>query len=110
MAFKLKLDCIEVAIISDALQLFCAVGDEGDGVTVPSRAEIELVRTKVRQAWFKQDRVLQKLCCPDLRPVPNDDEGSIAHGVLSRGFFARVRDDFVAAVEAGRSKRVPRTE
>ncbi len=46
----------------------------------------------------------------DLRPVPNDDEGSIAHGTLSRGFFARVRDDFVAAVEAGRSKRVPRTE
>ncbi len=44
---------------------------------------------------------------PDLRPVPNDDVGSIAHGVLSRGFFARVRDEFLAAVEAGRSKRVP---
>ncbi len=47
---------------------------------------------------------------PDLRPVPNDDVGSIAHGVLSRGFFARVRDEFLAAVEAGRSKRVPRTQ
>ena len=42
--------------------------------------------------------------------MPNDDEGSIAYGFLSRGFFARVRDDFVKAVEAGRARRVPRTE
>ena len=46
---------------------------------------------------------------PDLRPVPNAD-GDVAYGILSRGFFARVRDDFVAAVEAGRAKRVARTE
>ena len=47
---------------------------------------------------------------PDLRPVPSKDDGSIAHGFLARGFFARVRDEFVATVEAGRSQRVPRTE
>lgn len=47
---------------------------------------------------------------PDLRPVPNDAEDSIAYGVLTRGFFASVRDGFIAAVEAGRAERVPRTE
>jgi hypothetical protein len=47
---------------------------------------------------------------PDLRPLRNDDEGSVVYGYLSRGFFARVRDDFLAAARASRSKRVPRTE
>ena len=47
---------------------------------------------------------------PDLRPVPSDNDGNIAYGSLSRGFFERVRDDFVAAVKAGRTKGVPRTE
>ena len=47
---------------------------------------------------------------PDLRPVPNDNDGNMAYGYLSRGFFARVRDDFVAVVESGRAARVSRTE
>ena len=47
---------------------------------------------------------------PDLRPVPNDDGGSVVYGLLSRGFFARVRDEFIAVVKAGRAKPVPRTE
>ena len=46
---------------------------------------------------------------PDLRPVP-DTDGDSAYGMLSRAFFARMRDEFVAAVEAGRAHRVPRTE
>ena len=46
---------------------------------------------------------------PDLRPVRND-ASSIAYGMLSRGFFARLRDEFVAAVETGRAKPVPRGE
>jgi hypothetical protein len=47
---------------------------------------------------------------PDLRPIPHDQDGDVAYGVLSRGFFARVRDEFVATVKAGRAKRVRRTE
>ena len=47
---------------------------------------------------------------PDLRPVPQGGKDSVAYGFLTRGFFARARNDFVAAVEAGRSRRVPRTE
>ena len=46
---------------------------------------------------------------PDLRPVPNEKDGNMAYGYLSRGFFARVRDDFVAVVESGRAARVSRT-
>ena len=42
--------------------------------------------------------------------MPNDDEGSIAYGFLSRGFFARVRDDFIKPGQVGRASRVPRTE
>ena len=47
---------------------------------------------------------------PDLRPVPGDEDGKIAYGSLSPGFFNRVRDEFIAVVEAGRAKRVKRTE
>ena len=47
---------------------------------------------------------------PDLRPLPNDTDGAMAYGFLPRGFFARVRDDFIAAVESGRAMRTPRTE
>jgi hypothetical protein len=51
---------------------------------------------------------------PDLRPVPKpvseNDEISFAYGMLSRGFFARVRDEFVATVRSGRATRVRRTE
>ena len=47
---------------------------------------------------------------PDLRPVPHDDAGKIAYGLLSHAFFKRVRDEFIAVVEAGRAKPVGRTE
>jgi hypothetical protein len=47
---------------------------------------------------------------PDLRPVPDADGRSIAYGTLSRGFFARVRDEFVATVQADRARRVRRSE
>ena len=46
---------------------------------------------------------------PDLRPIRND-LSSIAYGSLSRGFFAKLRDEFVAAVTAGRAKQVTRSE
>ncbi len=47
---------------------------------------------------------------PDLRPIPEADERSIGYGMLSRGLFARVRDEFIATVRAGRAKRVRRSE
>jgi hypothetical protein len=47
---------------------------------------------------------------PDLRPVPSDDERGIVYGTLSRGFFTRLRDEFLAAVQEGRARRVKRTE
>ena len=46
---------------------------------------------------------------PDLRPIRND-LSSIAYGSLSRGFFAKLRDEFVAAVTAGRAKQVTGSE
>jgi hypothetical protein len=46
---------------------------------------------------------------PDLRPAGRGD-GRFDYGLLSSGFFTRVRDEFVATVEAGRANRVRRTE
>jgi hypothetical protein len=46
---------------------------------------------------------------PDLRPVASGNS-PFDYGSFSRGFFARVRDEFVAAVGAGQAKRVARTE
>ena len=47
---------------------------------------------------------------PDLRRRPGGNDTSFAYGFLPRGFFASVRDRFVAAVEAGRAAKVTRTE
>jgi hypothetical protein len=47
---------------------------------------------------------------PDLRPVPEADEQSVVYGTLTRGFFARLRDEFIATVQSGRAKRVRRSE
>lgn len=47
---------------------------------------------------------------PDLRSVPDQQSGSFAYGFLPPGLFARVRTEFIAAVQDRRMKRVPRTE
>ena len=47
---------------------------------------------------------------PDLRRRPGGSDTSVAYGFLPRGFFATVRDRFVATVEAGRAAKVARTE
>jgi hypothetical protein len=46
---------------------------------------------------------------PDLRPVLHGGEASVAYGVLTPSFFAKIRDRFVALAEAGRANRVVRT-
>jgi hypothetical protein len=47
---------------------------------------------------------------PDLRPIPDAGERSIAYGTLTRGFFAQVRDEFITTVQAGQAKRVRRSK
>lgn len=47
---------------------------------------------------------------PDVRPVDQGRDSSVAYGFLPRGFFEKVRSQFIAAVEAGRATRVRRTE
>lgn len=66
MAIKLKLNRSEIALISDALASLAATDPE-DPTGQPAVAEMIQLRTKVRQAWFRQDRALQKLCCPATR-------------------------------------------
>lgn len=41
---------------------------------------------------------------PDLRRLPG--KGEVAYGVLPPGLFASIREKFLAAVSAGRAKRV----
>jgi len=47
---------------------------------------------------------------PDLRPSTRHGERGVAYGFLPRGLFAKVRNRFLATVEAGRAERVARTE
>lgn len=47
---------------------------------------------------------------PDLRPVPNRDDRSFAHGFLPPRFFAGLRRRFIELETAARSRRVPRSE
>jgi hypothetical protein len=46
---------------------------------------------------------------PDLRPIPETPSGSVAYGMLPPGFFASVRDRFLALVQGQSAIRVPRT-
>jgi hypothetical protein len=47
---------------------------------------------------------------PDLRRVPGGDESSVAYGMLPPGFFATIRDRFLALATTRQARRVPRTE
>lgn len=47
---------------------------------------------------------------PDLRRVPGGNETTVAYGMLPPGLFNRIRDQFLALLEARRARGVPRTE
>ena len=46
---------------------------------------------------------------PDLRRVPGATDASVAYGMLPPGLFATIRDRFLAIVNAGKARQVPRT-
>ena len=47
---------------------------------------------------------------PDLRPVPPTEAGRFDYGVLPPGLYRRIRERFLAAVQAQRVRQTPRTE
>lgn len=47
---------------------------------------------------------------PDVRRAPGGDENSVAYGMLPPGFFAAIRDRFLALVAERQARRVRRTE
>jgi hypothetical protein len=47
---------------------------------------------------------------PDLRPVPPHGSGQFGYGLLPPGLFRTIRERFLAAARAQRSRVVPRTE
>ena len=47
---------------------------------------------------------------PDLRPVPPNDSGRFDYGLLPPGLFPTVRERFLAAARAQRSRVIPRTK
>lgn len=47
---------------------------------------------------------------PDLRPVPGGDISTAAYGMLPPNFFHELRERYVAAFNARRSKSILRTE
>ena len=46
---------------------------------------------------------------PDLRRLPNASDASVAYGMIPPGLFASIREKFLAIVNAGSARRVPRT-
>ncbi len=47
---------------------------------------------------------------PDLRPVPSDNFGSVAYGILPYNLAVEIQDKFAMLVESRLSRIVPRTE
>lgn len=47
---------------------------------------------------------------PDLRPLPGEPLSSIAYGMLPPNFFNVLRERYLAAIRAHRSRTVPRTQ
>ncbi len=47
---------------------------------------------------------------PDLRPIPQRDESTVAYGVLPPRFFAYIRDKFLERDRREKASRVKRTE
>jgi hypothetical protein len=46
---------------------------------------------------------------PDLRRLPGANDASVAYGMLPPALFATIRDKFMAIVNSGAARRVPRT-
>ena len=46
---------------------------------------------------------------PDLRRLPGANDASVAYGMLPPALFATIRDKFLAIVNSGVARRVPRT-
>ncbi len=46
---------------------------------------------------------------PDLRRLPNADDGSVAYGMLPPGLFATIRERFLATANSGAASRVRRS-
>jgi hypothetical protein len=46
---------------------------------------------------------------PDLRRLPGANDASVAYGMLPPALFATIRDKFLAMVDSGVARRVPRT-
>jgi hypothetical protein len=47
---------------------------------------------------------------PDVRRVPDGDDGTIAYGMLPPGFFAELQKRFFAAFKAHKLRAIRRTE
>ena len=47
---------------------------------------------------------------PDLRPVPGEEPGSVAYGLLPEALYNLVRDKWLAAYDRGRAKQIKRSE
>ena len=45
---------------------------------------------------------------PDLRRLPGANDASVAYGMLPPALFATIRDKFIAIVNSGMARRVPR--
>jgi len=46
---------------------------------------------------------------PDLRRLPNNDDASVAYGMLPPGLFSMIRSEFLALTSVGAARQVPRT-
>lgn len=46
---------------------------------------------------------------PDLRRLPGATDATVAYGIIPPGLFATIRDRFLAIVEKGKARRVPRS-
>jgi hypothetical protein len=81
-----------------------------DSVEIPTTVKRRLGLDDAR-AWVIVNEMNRFLWPgPDLRPVPPTDAGRFEYGPLPPGLFRTIRERFLAAARAQRSRIVPRTD
>jgi hypothetical protein len=82
----------------------------GDAIEIPAVTKQRL-QLDFDRSWIVLSEANRFLWPgPDLRPVPNSADRSIAYGVLPPRFFAVVREHYLARDRQRKVAQVPRTE
>ena len=83
--------------------------DERLAVEIPTRTKVRLGLDDARSWIILSEANRFQWPGPDIRPVPGDEEGSVAYGLLPASLYEIVRRKWLEAFDARRVGQVNRT-